>query len=172
MSPVRAIASITGLTVASMLALSGCGGLVENAVDSAVDKAAEEVTENLAEDAIERAIESDTGEDASIDLGVDGSGASVPSDFPSEVPLPDGFDLALAVKASGGFSLSYSGSDRSKVDAYIAKFGGWEETYSSDMGEMRSWAYAQGAWSVTVSDIQSGSDSEVVLAVTVTPLTQ
>ena len=172
MSPIRMSASIAGLTLASALVLTGCAGLVENAVDSAVDKAAEEVAENVAENAIERAIEADSGLDADIDLGLDGSGASVPSDFPSEVPLPDGFDLSLAMKVSGGFSLSYASSDRGKVDAYIAKFGGWEETFSSDMGELRSWGFSNGAWSVTIGDIQSSSDGEVMLTVTVTPLTQ
>ncbi len=172
MSHIRIPASLAGVALASVVVLSGCASVVDNAVDSAVDKAAENVAENLAEDAIENALKSDTGEDASIDLGLDGSGASVPSDFPSDVPLPDGFDLSLAMKVSGGFSLSYTSSDRGKVDAYIAKFGGWEESFSSDMGELRSWGFSNGAWSVTIGDIQSSSDGEVMMTLTVTPLTQ
>lgn len=171
MSPIRVASSIAGLTLASALVLTGCASLVENAVDSAVDKAAEEAAENIAENAIERAIESDLGEDASVDLGLDGSGASVPSDFPSSVPLPDGVDLQTAIKASGGFTLMYSTHDRSTVDAYVAKFGGWEESHSSDLGEMRTWAFVGDSWNVSVADIASGSDGQVMLSVTVTPAT-
>lgn len=172
MSPIRMSASIAGLTLASALVLTGCAGLVENAVDSAVDKAAEEVAENVAENAIEQAIEADSGLDADIDLGLDGSGASVPSDFPSEVPLPDGLDLQTSMKASGGFSLIYAATDRSKIDAYVAKFDSWEETFASDMGEMRTWGFQGADWSVSLGDIMSSSDDQAMLTLTVTPITQ
>ena len=172
MSPIRMSASIAGLTLASALVLTGCAGLVENAVDSAVDKAAEEVAENVAENAIERAIEADSGLDADIDLGLDGSGASVPSDFPSDVPLPEGLELQTSVKASGGYNLLYRTTDRSKIDAYIAKFANWEENFASDVGDLRTWGYSNGGWSANIGDMVSGDGGEFILTVTVTPLTQ
>ena len=172
MSRLRLGAFAAGLALASVAALSGCSGLVDNAVDSAVDKAAEKVAENAAEDFLENALESDTGEKAEVDLGIGGSGASIPADFPSEVPLPDGLDLGMSMKISGGYNLSYHGTDRAKVDAYIAKFSGWEEKAATDLGELRSWMFTNGTWSVTTGDITDSSSGEVTLTITVTPVTQ
>ncbi len=169
MSPIRVASSIAGLTLASALVLTGCASLVEDAVDSAVDKAAEEAAENIAENAIERAIESDLGEDASVDLGLDGSGASVPADFPGDVPLPEGLDLQTSIAVSGGFTLSYRGSDRGAIDAYVVKFGGWEETSAADFGEMRTWSFSSSEWNVAIGDIATGSGDEFMLTLTVSP---
>lgn len=91
------------LASAVAVALTGCGGAVENIVEGNV----------------ERAIENELGESADVEIGEDsfsvdteegsitaGAG-SVPEDFPTDVPLPDG-DVAFAqrLESADGFSWS------------------------------------------------------------------
>lgn len=70
----------------------------------------DDIVEGVANDALE-----DSG--AEVSLG------DVPSDFPSEVPLPeDGVDLETAVGAAGNFTFRYTITDpKAASDAYKAK---------------------------------------------------
>jgi hypothetical protein len=96
---VRAAVLASGLAVA----LTGCGNAVENIVEGNV----------------ERAIENELGESADVEIGEDsfsvdtedgsitaGAG-SVPEDFPTDVPLPEG-EVAFAqrLESEDGFSWS------------------------------------------------------------------
>jgi hypothetical protein len=91
------------LTSAVAVVLTGCGNAVEN----------------IAEGNVERAIENEIGESADVEIGEDsfsvdteegsitaGAG-SVPEDFPTDVPLPDG-EVAFAqrLETADGFSWS------------------------------------------------------------------
>lgn len=100
--PALTIGSGVLLALAS-LTLAGCA----NPIDEIITQG----TQNAIEGAIEGATEN-----ADIDINT-GGGASVPADWPSEVPLPDG-EVQMSVKADGSFSLTML-AEAAEVEATI-----------------------------------------------------
>lgn len=104
------------LVVLGALGLSGCA----NPLDVIAQQGAENAIENLVEDAAkEHGVE--------IDINTDGGSASIPSDWPSAVPVPSG-EIAVAGKAGDVFTLMIT-TERSAIDSAISQMrsAGFEE---------------------------------------------
>ena len=121
---------------ASLLAVTGCSGLVERA------------TEQIVEEGVERAVEADTGDDVDVDFDSDGSfsieteGGSISSGsdeeswalWPAEIDRPDYVaegTVAGSQFDDGGVWLTATGiADGEPTDAisdYVAELDGFEE---------------------------------------------
>lgn len=91
------------LTSAAALALTGCSSAVENVAEGAVERAIENELGESADVTIDEDSFSVDTEDGSITAGA----GSVPEDFPSDVPLPEG-EVAFAQRLDSGDGLSWS----------------------------------------------------------------
>lgn len=125
-------------------AAAGCGGSEDDATNQAADDLAEQIAEAGGQDA-EVDIDSETGE---VDVQTDdgemsvGEDVALPDDFPSEIPLPDDYELSAAMTSSadGGWTITGSLPDASEAsfDELVAGFtdAGWttESDSSSDTG--------------------------------------
>lgn len=147
---------ITVIAAAAIaIGLSGCFG---NPVES------------LIESTVEEAVEGATG--VEVDVDTDGSGVSIPADFPSDLPMPDG-DLISALSADGTFVLSFVITDENAGANLAQQFKdmGWAEEAAADMGELKTWAYYDGSSRfVTIGQI-GGEGAETQLQYTVGPRT-
>lgn len=154
MNKSRTIRTFTaaGLAVGLVLGLSGCG------------KAAEK----LSEKAMEKTIEKSIGGDANVDLDTgDGTfkvetdegtfemgGGDIPADWPSDVPLPNGFKPLgnMNTSSADGTNITLTGSvDMSVAEAtafYEDSLSGWESSgktsMSNDGVEQRSLMFSRG----------------------------
>lgn len=160
-------ARTAGVTLAVTLAvsLSGCGAAdsLKDTVKDKADDAASQVTaaaEGLEDKAIEEGVEDLINklstDGTQIDIGVDGQ-ASVPSDFPSALPLPNG-DLALAVSEEGTWNLSYTVKDSAEADSLVAWFQGRPDFKPADSVNAEGaqvWTFMSADYYVNVALITS-----------------
>lgn len=147
----------SGVLVAlASLTLVGCA----NPIDEIITQG----TQN----AIEGAIEGATG-NADIDINT-GGGASVPADWPSEVPLPDG-EVQMSVKADGSFSLTML-ADAAEVEATVEriKAAGFTDDGSIDVGETRILALKNDLWSVGITITEDPSSGKTMMMYIVSPV--
>lgn len=92
-------------------------------------------SESLAETVLEK----QAGEDVDINLGAKGA---IPSDFPSELPLPK-WKPTTTIKFQNSWQLTYTVNDKQEV----AKFAEWFEDNgyttigTSEYEEMQQWIY-------------------------------
>ncbi len=95
---------------------------------------------------LEEAIEQETG--GQVDLG---DAASVPADWPAELPRPEG-RLITAVSVDGGHTLIYTIADESVGERLVAEVValGFEEIGSSDLGDLVSHVLERDGWTVTI----------------------
>lgn len=95
---------------------------------------------------IEDIIEQETG--GQVDLG---GNASLPADWPSELPLPDG-DLIAVIAADGTHALTYRIANEAVAERLVADLEaiGFVETAGADLGELVTKSLARDAWTVTV----------------------
>jgi hypothetical protein len=114
MSRTTRLLLVPAIAVFAALTLSACAnplqGLIEEGTGVTVDEGGDGAT-----------IET---EDGSIDLG---GSASVPDNFPSELPLPDA-ELLVAITGENSWTLTYTGMDAETADAFVDTFrdGDWE----------------------------------------------
>lgn len=153
--PALTIGSGVLLALAS-LTLAGCA--------NPIDEIIKQGTENAIEGAIEGATEN-----ADIDINT-GGGASVPTDWPSEVPLPDG-EVQMSVKADGSFSLTML-AEAAEVEATIEriKAAGFTDDGSIDVGEMRILSLKNDAWSVGITVTEDPSSGKTMMMYIVSPV--
>lgn len=120
-----------------------------------------------------------SGTAGSVQVGL----ASVPADFPSEVPLPAGFNVVASatntVDGKKSYVLTYEaeGAQQDKVSAYVdqLKAAGYEDAGAGIGGQATStdgssgglWILASKKWQVTV--IGSEDNGKTGLLVTVSP---
>ena len=146
----RAAAVVVGLSTA--FSLSGCGA-IKDAVSDKVDDAVAQATED-AKDAVEDALV--TG-DANVDLGLDGE-ASLPDNFPSELPQPDG-KLTQTLSDDASWTLAYSIDSIDQaielIDWYKSA-DGFTVTQEADGAGVASATFSSDAYSVEI--IYSGGD--------------
>jgi hypothetical protein len=102
----RHFVGIAGAWLA-LAALTGCGS-----IGDAVEDQVSNQVENAVEDQIEKALES---EDFDVDFG---DGASLPDDFPTSVPVPDG-TIVLGLGTPEGWAVTYELADMSAVDDVV-----------------------------------------------------
>lgn len=156
-----------GLALSMTLGLSACG------------KAAEKVSEKMAEKAAEKAAGGDANvnidsKDGSLKIETDdgsfsmGSAADVPADWPSDIPLPDGFSPEghANMSADGETSITLTGyTDMSPDDAmafYVDALSSWENegnTSASNNGYAQTTgSFRDGTRTVMVSASTSADD--------------
>ena len=126
--------------------------------------------ESLIESTVEEAVEGATG--VEVDVDADGSGVSVPADFPSDLPMPDG-KLISALAIDGTFILAFEITDENAGATLAQQFKdmGWTEEAAADMGELKTWAYFDGdARVVSIGQID-GEGVATQLQYTVSPRT-
>lgn len=157
------------------LAIIGAVAALATAAACSSEDLADRVTEGIAERAtdedVDFDIDSESGEvnvstpDGDFSLG----GDEVPEDFPSEVPLPDGFTVVTSMRMGEGETTTFTvigQVDRSATeldDEISAAFdgGGWEETMRSTTSfggtDSTTVGYTRSGWTANVS-ITGGDD--------------
>jgi len=146
-----------GASALLVFGLSGCA----NPIDELVQQGTEQ--------AIEKAVEDATGGQVDIDTG---SGASVPTDWPTEIPVPDG-EIQLSAKNPDGMVLAVLAAAGSQ-DTVIADLESAGYTIASDVntGDARMVILEGAAWNVMLTIAPDTSDSsKVLLNYVVTPVT-
>jgi hypothetical protein len=148
MNTSRRHAGVVGLAAAA-LALAGCGGgTSERVVEGA-----------LAADGVEADVEVDDDGGFSVETedGSVSTSASIPEDWPDDVPIPEGFELALGGEASdaGGVVVSVNGvvdMDDEQLDAFYAEaLDGWDEVARFGAGTSFNVQYVMGERALTIS---------------------
>lgn len=159
------------VSVVSVLILAG-GGCTQNIAERAVNKV------------IENKIESETGHDADVDINdgsikfTDESGATgefggnvkLGSDFPSDVPMPDGINIMGVASSPEATWVTYTSNQS------VTELGAWYEVklladgftkqgYFST-GASSSWAFKKGG--VGISIVATDTDDTDVTQVMVT----
>lgn len=147
---------IVGAMVALGLvgALSGC---FQNPLEAALDRAVEEgVTESL-----EQAVEAETG--AEVDIG---TGASLPSGWPANIPVPDG-DIISSLATGGEFYISVTSPNAAAAQAGLEalKGAGFEVTLEQNSDGFAMYVLSDGTHDVSYSWMDDGAGA---IAVTMT----
>lgn len=154
------------------LALAGAALLVtgiagcSNPVESLGKEVIEEQTDvSIDKDGDSYTIETDEG-----DVTVK-SGGEIPSDFPSDVPLPNG-TLTASQASPTMWILTYEGIDRSEIDALVQEIeaAGFTQIGIADTSEMVQGTFERGELGVTV--MWTGSDPSTPLIYGVTVIEQ
>ncbi|MDI2099652.1 hypothetical protein [Ruicaihuangia caeni] len=151
--PRSAVAAVA-LAVLLAPALAGC---FQNPVDAIVERGVEE------------AIKGATG----VEVDVTGDGSSVPSDWPTAVPLPDGSVSDGASITTGG-STTWTVTLRPQGDVPTVfaqarealKGAGFEETFVTEAPNDASGIFGDGTYTVllTVADSSGGTESVYVVS--------
>lgn len=155
----RTVPAVAALGVGLALTLTGCFG-----------NPLEQLTEGIVEGGVEQIIEDQTGVD--VDLG-NGTGASLPADWPAEVPTPDG-DIVLSSSAGGVYSViinvaSFDDVQRAFDEMLLA---GYAEISTLDLGEGAiTRIYENTTWNVGILGAQN-DDGTATMQYTVTPVSQ
>lgn len=150
--PPALVRRLGGLLLAGglVVGLSACANPLEAAV------------EGLIEGGVENAVEGATGVDIDVDSG---SGASLPADWPSDVPVAEG-RIISALAIDGIYSVSIETTDAAAAEAGLQALldAGFTTIAEQDYGvELRSWVMEREADGFTMSFSTSESDG-VVLA--------
>lgn len=161
---VRVLAPVA-LCVAFGAGTVACGGNDEGSASDAADELAEKLAESGNDDA-DVDIDSESGQ---VDVSTPdgdmsfGDGTELPDDFPSDIPLPEGYALTSSMSNADGDSSNWSitgtlpDADDSTFDDLVAEFtsAGW--TKSSDASSETGGGTAStamldnGTWQVLVS---------------------
>jgi hypothetical protein len=152
-------ARLTSATAAGViggaLLLSGCS----NPIDDAIDNAVEGAVENAVEEGVEKAIEAESGGDVDIEVG---SSVSLPEDFPTDIPLPDGGTLIASLRVEQSWSLSYEVDSLAQADELVQEFGDWTQESVVDQGTNKFWILSNDNYVVTISAVQEGDEPAVL----------
>lgn len=154
----RTVPAIAVLSLGVALTLSGC---FANPLD--------QLTEGLVEGGVEQIIEDQTG----VDVDVDGTGASLPADWPADVPTIDG-QVSFSAAANDTFSAaitvgSIADAERAFTDMTDA---GFTEISALDLGEgAQTRIYENGTYNVGIIVAQN-DDGTALVQYTITPVTQ
>ena len=149
---ITTLALVAGMAVAA----SGCsiiGDQIEEAVGDGI------------EEAVEGVIEDQTGTDIEI-----GSDVDLPSEFPGELPLPEG-TLNASLGTEDGFWLQYSVSGEDAATDLVAAYEGDGFTVDGeqDITGIQTWALSSDDYSVAIGLIGEEGTVDYQLTVTVNP---
>ncbi len=136
------------------------GGLVVGL--SACANPLEAAVEGLIEGGVENAVEGATGVDIDVDSG---SGASLPADWPSDLPVAEG-RIVSALAIDGIYSVSIEATDAAAAEAGLQALldAGFTTIAEQDYGvELRSWVMEREADGYTMSFSTSESDGVVLV---------
>ncbi len=133
----RTVPAIAALSVGLALTLSGCFA-----------NPLEQLTNGLVEGGVEQIIEDQTG----VDVDIDGTGASLPDNWPADVPTVPG-DVLFSASSEGTFNAAITVPNAAAVEeAYTLLLdAGFTEIAALDLGEgASSRAYENGSYTVGV----------------------
>lgn len=149
----RRTLALSAATVLLGLGLTACTNPIDQLVQGGVEQGVEE------------AIEQATGGNVDIDTG---GGASLPSDFPADVPVPPG-TITSSLTTDGIFQIMTTLDDVAQGATFAEEVeaAGYTLTTSQDLGEMKVWILENGTWTLSVTTIDGESPS---LSYTVGPV--
>jgi hypothetical protein len=160
MSTSRRHVGLASLATAA-IAIVGCGGgPSEGAIEGAL--AAEGVDADVE-------IDGDGGYSIETEDGSVSTSGSIPDDWPDDVPIPDGFELALGgdVSNADGVVVSVNGvvdMDDEQLDAFYAEqLEGWEEVARFGAGTSFNVQYVRGDRALTISATTDSSGTTLSL---------
>lgn len=171
--------AVLGSAVA-LLAVAGCGEAAEKITEEAIEQSAGgegDVDLDFDEDGGSVKVET---EDGTIEYDVDGSGGELADDFPSSVPVVDGFKVVTNASQTidGEKSFTASGTvdgDPEQIYADIVdefESAGWETTNDYEQTSNGSFTggatFSDGEYDVNVGVLTDG-EGETFVSYTVTP---
>lgn len=124
------------------------------------------------EQAVEKAVKDSTGADVDIDAG---GGVSMPTDFPSDVPVLDAKLFSSTSVPNGDsktWTILYQVSDPTKAYADATKKltdAGYTTTATMEAADGSFGTFDNGTWSVTVTAAPGVSGEKAILSYTVMP---
>lgn len=136
------------------LALSAAAVLLAAGL-SACTNPIDQLVQGGVEQGVEEAIEQATGGKVDIDTG---GGASLPSDFPADVPVPPG-TITSSLTTDGIFQIMTTLDDVAQGADFAEEIeaAGYTLTTSQDLGEMKVWILENGTWTLSVTTIDGES---------------
>lgn len=154
----RTVPAVAALGLGLALTLSGCFA-----------NPLEQLTDGLVEGGVEQIIEDQTG----VDVDIDGTGASLPDDWPADVPTVDG-EVSFSAAAGGTFSAALTVSDLAAAEEAFTQLidAGFTEISAIDLGGgTATRVYENSAYNVAVI-IGSNDDGTAIVQYTIAPATQ
>jgi len=133
------IAAPIALCAVLALGLTGC---FTNPLD--------QITEGISEGLVEGVVEGATGVD--VDVSGDGTSASLPSDWPAEVPAPSGKIIA-SFSVNNSYSATIDVGDDATAAAGVEAIAasGFEITSETDLGGLKIYGLENAQWIVNYS---------------------
>jgi len=156
----RTVPAIAALGVGLALTVSGCFA-----------NPLEQLTEGLVEGGIEQIVEDQTG--VNIDVDGTGTGASLPDNWPADVPTVDG-NVLFSASSDGLFTAAITVSDAAAAqEAFTALIdAGFTETSFFDLGDGNSSkAFENATYNVGVIT-GVNEDGTATVQYTIIPLTE
>jgi hypothetical protein len=110
----------------------------------------DQLTEGISEGIVEGVVEGATGVD--VDVSGDGTSASLPSDWPTEVPTPNGKIIA-SFSVNNSYSATIDVGDDAAAAAGVEAIAasGFEITSETDLGGFKVYGLENAEWSVNYS---------------------
>jgi hypothetical protein len=154
----RTVPAVAALGVGLALTLTGC---FANPLD--------QLTDGLVEGGVEQIIEDQTG----VDVDIDGTGASLPADWPADVPTVDGtvsFSAAVDNTYTAAITVpSLADAERAFTDMTDA---GYTEVTTLDLGDGgQTRVYENPSWNVAII-VAPNDDGTALVQYTISPLSQ
>jgi len=156
----RTVPAIAALGVGLALTVSGCFA-----------NPLEQLTENLVEGGIEQIVEDQTG--VNIDVDSTGTGASLPDNWPADVPTVDG-NVQFSVATEGIFSATIEATSFADAEgAYTAMLdAGYTQVAEFQVvDDASSRTFENGTWNVNIL-VAANADGTGQVQYTIIPLTE
>lgn len=154
----RTVPAVAALGLGLALTLTGC---FANPLD--------QLTEGLVEGGVEQIIEDQTG----VDVDIDGTGASLPADWPADVPTASG-EVVLSTATGGTFSAILTVANIAEAESAFAAMldAGYTEISTLDLGQGGvTRIYENGTWNVGILAAEN-EDGTATMQYTITPVSQ
>ncbi len=129
----------------------------------------EQLTNGLVEGGVEQIIEDQTG----VDVNIDGSGASLPDNWPADVPTVDG-NVQFSVATEGIFSAAIDATSVADGEgAYTAMLdAGYTQVAEFQViDDASSRTFENGTWNVNIL-VAANEDGTATVQYTIIPLTE
>ncbi|MFC4222339.1 hypothetical protein [Lysinibacter cavernae] len=138
MISLRRLTATTAIALIAVAPLAACASPVDMVKDQA-----NQAADKLAKDVL--------GEDSSVDLDLDGDGATLPAEWPAEVPAPPG-RYTLAATTQGNPSVTATDLTIAEVDAYVTTLtdAGFSSTVSTSTENSFLHTLSQGGMTLTI----------------------
>jgi nitrogen fixation protein len=165
--PLRIIAALGAIGL--LLPLAGCGKVAEEATEKAIeasmpDGSSVEIDENGGQ----VSIQTTDGEGGAVNLQA-GESVALPSDFPADIPVPQGVTWNLVQTAAAGVTAQGMLKTPLADVAAFMKSGlegqGWtQETAFQQAGEMEMLSYKKGERTLSVTVSKADEETAIVIA--------